>query len=719
MYRTLLLSLAALSLSACTWHHKKPTIRFSPDIDAATACPNWRWIGVKENPEAACPVPEGAGWKVQPLFEPRLFLETEYPAEIPANNTESGDVSPQEILAAVPPGLRPYCVYEHIERGNAQDIPGLIGHGLQQADSDCAAVGKLGDELLPHFEKNFRFHAGATAIGTSLVARNPHGNVRLAFLDTQPTSEMAPEIPGRSLHGYALAHVARNLVCPDQGGACAARITTQLAMPIVSFDRADPRMTVRDEARGGFFGTLGDLASAIRLEVEAWQDSGQARLILNLSLGWEGRLFGDLADHDQLTEAAKTTLWEKGNKKPKDRTPPTRASVAAVHAALQDAACRGALIVAAAGNHTGGPLPNSGPMLPAGWQQLDAPDAATCAAIVGTGEVAESVREATVARPLVYAASGVRSEGSPLANTRQASESPLAAYADHVSVPDLAGQSTTPLTGTSVAAAVISATAAALWHHDPQRPPHEVMDLMHWAGDDLSRTASFHHPSEHRDHPGATHPEAVQRDRVRRVSLCSTMRKCSNVWGSCPAPAACPKWSRQPPSLTTFMSAKTSSNTIAAQQLDGDLGKVSPCSADNIFYPTSGSLPANPCPFEQFHAADAVTWTHPQPGVDPCPTCISTLGSPTFKLFITIDQNWRGGLLHDATLNIGKTKYHLGLGPLAPGDTVILKEITDPKLKHMMNIARPNGTDVPVYVSYRVDFGGKSVAVQSPVFFAP
>ena len=183
-------------------------------------------------------------------------------------------------------------------------------------------------------------------------------------------------------------------------------------------------------------------------------------------------------------------------------------------------------------------------------------------------------------------------------------------------------------------------------------------------------------------------------------------------------PPACPQWTQSPPSLTGWLATVTPGTMMDVSSLSASLGTVAGCKAKKIYY-RPGTVPANPCPYDQFHDLTARSWTSPQPEDPPCPTCMITKGSPTFKLYIEIDPQWQGGQLHDATLTVGKTKIHLGLAPLAPGDKVIVAKIPDLTLHPTAKIALDPGADVPIFVSFRIEHNGEQMSVLNPVFLAP
>lgn len=154
------------------------------------------------------------------------------------------------------------------------------------------------------------------------------------------------------------------------------------------------------------------------------------------------------------------------------------------------------------------------------------------------------------------------------------------------------------------------------------------------------------------------------------------------------------------------------SKAIEAEDFTAESTGHMVCNATRILYrPSPAGEPQNPCPFDQFDAGSPRALVRPQPPDNPCSSCSITQGSPGYRLFIEIEDSWQGGPLHDATLTIGETNYHLGLDPLVAGDSAIVVNIEDPPLG-------PDA-DVPIFVSFWSASDGDQVSVQSPVFFAP
>lgn len=639
------------------------TVDVAEPVDAREACPPWRRVALKTNPDSECPDPgsaseAGESWRVRHLFA--------------AEGTDA-DPASARYAAALPPALRAFCLYEYPKNDsealsllNAR-LDGLVGterapKAFRRVDFGCVAVGPAGEGLASEprndpppspwqgLESYFQRQVGdvdpVTVLGAENRGEGPPPRVRLTFLDTQPngTSSNPSQVPVEvaSQHGLALSRIAREIACDEpEETSCAAKIDFQLALPILNFDRYDPEATKLAFDTGGFSGSVDLLATAVWDAVRG-HDPRQ-RLVLNLSVAWDGELFGGLEK-----EVAAMPV-----------------TVQAMYRALQVASCRGALAVAAAGNLRGGPGSEHGPLLPGGWERRDAPTFEACGELLGLES--EGRRPLCVLpEPLVYAAGGVRFDNSPLYNSRPGGTPSLVAYADHAWV----GGSLKPLTGTSVATAVVSATAAVLWHHWPHLTRAAVMDRLYRAGEPIGRTADFHHRSL------GEHPTA------RRVSLCPVLAQaCAELGGDCPAdclepPSVRPTWRRRGVECDVH---------IDADKIREKLEDVPFCGLRTILYDPAKGLPADPCPDKQFYGATANAWhddTLPQPEDDPCLSCGPaeegagfTGGLPVEsvdrKLLIEIAPEWRKSL-SQAFLDVGDTSLSLGVGELRGGSCVLV-----------------------------------------------
>lgn len=607
------LVMSCLVLGSPVWAAQPPALDLplaAPTGDGSEACLPSRWIGVAAEPGEGCPAPQEApGWSVRRLFQD-------------PNATDP-----------LPPGLAPFCLYEH-ESGDMDTVPRLVTEGrLRDAAMDCVSVSSaappvLAPTLQPILHQRFLDHAGPV----SWAGAQP--SVRLALLDSAPTAPASPEtVPSNGFHGYALAVLARDLLC--EGADCGARVTSRLVLPIVRY-RLDTRQVARDE-EGGYLGTLSELALGLVREVDDWRAARTERhLVVNLSVAWDGDRFGGTA--------ASPASWK----------PP----VAAVYRALEYAACRGVLVVAAAGN-TLGSHDGFGPLYPAAWERHAAPSRRACAKALG--EKPLKALFAGPSRPLVVAVGGVDVASEPLANARPGGMPRLVAYADHASVPSQAGDPDLPahaLTGSSVAALVTSASAAAVWHHRPSLPPGEVLRSVYDGGTDLGRPAEFapgrgRAPSQH------------------QVTVCGAVTEaCTRGGGRCPQSLPeCPTPDAQPLNLAgTDLSAfddETTTAVVALPELTGEMNPGAPCSAQSLLFDGDEAPPAVACPFAQLPAIQAVPWTGPQPGSNPCPHCGAFPDEGC--LLIEIDAAFRG-VLDDAVIQAGDVAVALPLPPLRAGD---------------------------------------------------
>lgn len=608
----------------------------------------WRWIGLKSDLESH-DCPDAPGWTAGPLFA-------------------------QEDESPIPLGLRGFCLYEGTD-ADASPLKGLVGRGdLAAVAPDHMAVGTSANELKAAMWQELRDHFLARAGDVDLPV-GPGPPPRLAFADTGPTNAVDPENgwTDSSPHGYTLANLAKELLC-DSAGACLAEVTSRLALPHTDLSPD------RHPLLGGYIGTLGEAAVAIRGEVHAWETAaGGGPLIVNLSLGWDGVLFGGVQ--------AKVEDMPLG--------------VRAVYRAIEDAVCRGALVVAAAGNVGGGPDPESGPLHPAAWEQRPAPSYPSCVrALRGTGKPDPSLWPAAY-WPLVWAAGGVGAGGGALANARPGGEPGLAAFADHAVAADSRGAPTATLTGSSVAAAVVSAAAAAVWHYRPGLKPHEVMALVYDGGDDLSRDAEYCLGGT------AGLPCPLAGHAVRRVSLCAAVdQACASGGGACPASLpSCPAVADldlssvdlgaflDPPPTAVDLDDKTFSSAVTG------------CGGETLHYSVR---PPDPCPHHQYYGLTVELWIGPQPGSNPCSACwmdsnvnANLAGGGTATLRLEIDPDF-DGTLTSPTLILGVETYDLDpASTLFAGDQAVIE-----------NVPVPLDAETPILLSFTLN-GTRSVV--SPV----
>lgn len=651
-------------------------------VEDAGACADWRWIGIKRpSPEAnpkqpalLDPCPPAEGWAVRHLFCP----ETR-PARGGGGDTKQPRAAEDCGAEALPPGLQPFCLYEAlVPRANLETKPPA---GLASVARDCMAVHPqatpLTQRLLPVLEAQFLDQAGQPREQPVAVPADPEAprKVRLALLDTAPTNPDDPEArPANSPHGPTLASMAKRLLCGASGSACDLRVTARLALAYLGFDPRSKAASARDEARGGYVGFVGELAEAIREEVVAWQGSGEERLVLNLSVGWRRGVGGTLPPADQ-----------------------------AVRAALQDAYCRGALALAAAGNREWGPDKklHTGPLLPAAWEQSPAPSVAECIAALGIAAPPVTDPDPWSYRPLLGAVGAVDAGGQPLANARFGAEPRLVAFGDHGVVKDArTGEPTAVLTGSSVSTLVVSAAAAAVLSADPRLEPRAVLDRLYRRGPGLGgRGADFCQGS---GDPGEE-PCPAPGFEVSRVYLCASLDQ------------GCPPGSAGAPSVSASAGAAAGGRLrLKIRDLPGFAGvrvrnlqalrrdqRSKACPPPwlarvaarprgdlaEVHHPRGTGPSRYPCPYWQLPGVYASAALGPQPGSDPCPPCGFGSGSPG-TLVVEIDPDFEGRL-SAPTLKVGRQSYPLNLGstvpvraivenvPYEPGEEVLLSFVLD------------------------------------------
>lgn len=613
-----------------------------PPRDPDSLRSTWRWIGRKADSNlAGCPQPNPkAGWSTQPLFP----------------GTDNA------MLAR-------FCVYE---TQAAQPAPPQVD-GLARLDPDAMAVAPMGgaleDALWPNMAAHFQSQTGDLELPTS---GSP--SVRLAVIDTAATRESGAENDlGTSPHGYTLLNIARRLTCAGAGEtACVAQVSSRLALGWECFDREQYDPACRNPVEGGLFGLISEMAQAIHAEVQQWRAVGTHRLVLNLSIGW-APVFGG-------QQALVTDM---------------PAPVAAVHAALEDATCRGAVVLAAAGNREGGPTPEMGPIFPAAWEARAAPSFPACIAL-GVGPSAADFPApgaGAVYRPLVYAVAGVRADDGRLSNSRPFSAPPLAAFADHARVATLGGTPTAALTGSSAAALVASAATAAAAYYRADLKPFEVVHEVYRGGRDLGRLAEFCQGGTPCPNPALD---------VRRVTMCATLAYvCRAGGGLCPTtlPACTPAaaLSLSAVDWTTFMANATA---LDATRLTSSYAPTVQCHFEHLRH-AFGDPPSEPCPHWQRYPRSPARATEPQPGSYPCPNCTYDLATGT--VYVDIDNQYDGEL-SEATLKCGDKTWSLGgPEPWRAGDSA-----------EVQGIGCPAGE--PMQLAFTVD---GTASATSPVLTAP
>lgn len=565
-----------------------------PSLGQDAACPGFRYVGIRSSPR--CPVPESS-------------QQAGRWVSVPLTGTTKA------------PGLARFCGYDWVPSDPQRPTPpnpeGLPRDGAIPASvwlaPDCHVVAPLAPYSFsdlpqvagPLRDATLKALGALAALPVGPVAPSP---VRVAVVDSavERSSVGGSAGWGRLAHGRVMGRLIRELSCPTDTpspaaatSACIGAVTSHLALPHLT-------PTVVDEKRGGFFGTQSQLGQAILRAVESWRasDAPERRLVVNLSVGWE-------AKKEERSRAGAAKWPQAGSHEP--------GPVQLVRAAITHAVCRGALVVAAAGNRTAGPSPGEGPMVPAAWESTPAPSPDECARFEGE-HVEEQGSGKEPYRPLVYAVAAVDGADRFLSSTRPLSRPGLAGYGHHVSVSDGA-LATEVLSGTSLSAAAFSGIAATVWGYRPSLTAHEVAQLIYDAAPSLS-------PS-----PDGTPAEAelclgscAGRD-IRRVSLCSALAKaCASKAEACPEEVKCESV------------APYAGSNVAWDPVDWDAALSS---VDGPPPPLPAPLPClgGAC----FTAADAVPtkaavpWVDPQPGWSGCDVCaLSGVGLGHAALSVTL-----------------------------------------------------------------------------------
>jgi hypothetical protein len=555
------------------------------------------WIGWNElgympswTNERVCPIPKPQeAWRVSRLFS-RSNILAELGAGVPGG-LSSSQISIMDAFVKIngtpdqshtPSNLGAYCHYEWA--GEAGDLPAAIGwlpwssNGQSPlawlfADQPQLTAQSPVDEWLAQRAAATYHAAVAPQMGSAMLPPQPPsaGRVRVAILDSAVNQFNGLPGQGNLRHGREVALLIREAACSQNPASCPVHIAHHLALHMVP-DGAGG--AVSDHVNGGYFGTVGRLAQTLFLSVLEWRLSDPAaRLIVNMSIGFD------------ILSTQK----------------PDWAQFQAVLDALKFVRQSGALPIAAAGNVRAGSVALTGPMWPARAETLAAPS--------GTPASTSSYR------PLVYSAAGRDGLLQPLSVTRSAGKPRLAAYAySVVSDEGYADGSASGefkglgLTGSSMASAAVSASAAVAWAYAPWLPADDVMERVYSSALPLRSTANYRLAGPHGN-------------QIRLVSVCEAAK--AALWGtahqwndSCPTrPHGNPTWH---PTMLAVASMFGTTHTPAFQTTD--VPKCDPSTNVYTFNYTStvGSLP---CPDFQLYNSQGGPQVEPQPNSPICPNC--------------------------------------------------------------------------------------------------
>ncbi|MCR9160710.1 MAG: S8/S53 family peptidase [Nannocystaceae bacterium] len=493
--------------------------------------------------------------------------------------------------SAVPSGLRRYCAYSFDGSATAADVEDLehaitTRHGTPfELGVDCQAVEPqntaITDAIGPDLHAFFDWMSGHITADQAQAAVQllTPAPIHTAVVDTYPQHPVAPPEPN-STHGPVVASVIESFLCPS--GGCNAKVRTYLGLP-----RTADGLDLTD---GGQVGRQSDLARGIFAALVADQASGSDHLVINLSVAWEAEEFGgmNLGDMDPAARA--------------------------VYDVIRVARCRGALIVAAAGNQSGISCTGEA-MAPARWEGIAAPAAGECTDL----GIANPFVDPVAGSRLVHAVGGLFGPNTPMANSRGLGMPRLAAAASHTTASTRQGlQLPAVRTGTSIAAAVTSATASLVWSYRPELSPSEVMNALYNSGSVVSGVASDF---------GAGGP-------VRRVDACAAFNHA--------VPAAnLPCQSTPTVSLSDLVAGAESAVTVTDTPTMGTLHWCfDSCGNPYTFQALSGSA-------AECEAAEPDPWrwlTSPQPTRAGCPDCVLTADSTSNQAsaLLTVGEDFEG-----------------------------------------------------------------------------
>lgn len=578
------------------------------DASAPAPAPDLRYIAlVKEADSKGCPA--ATGWSTGPLLRQgpvaallegqtlpaplERFCEYRWGgAQPPADEPKFSELDTARVV--------------RIDADQDVVVPQAPASALQEAEltrSPVALPGPgnltrprhLGDDpaVLEVLAGAFRRAAGA-APGTATPT--PADVAYVAIVDSVSTAQASTAYSAarpRLRHGLMMAALVRAIRCPHGDASCAAQQYHTQAFPYAG---GDPDA----QPNGGPLGSQGSLARAMTEALVIWRkDHMPARLILNLSVGWDARYGGaltkDPADHVSLLSG-----WSAD----------VPAPVQAVHAVAAWAACNQALVIAAAGNNPGAPCEHTGAMAPGLWERYPAPTRQECTSLFGAETFAyyDDPEGKRGAGSLVYAAGGLTYDDQPIPNAR-AGGMPTRAMPSMQAVASAGSGYTGSWTGTSIATASLSAVAARLWSHSSGQPlsPHEIMRLIDRTGVGLPMSASLL--------PSGQGAQAVRRISAQRAFA-----------GLCPG-CANPYVSQGPSDALALIDQSFTGTQVLGSRVPINAQLVAlPCAATELECGPAGPRTVVRCASPTLAAApvspDAgAPWVRPQPDTPICPVC--------------------------------------------------------------------------------------------------
>jgi hypothetical protein len=306
--------------------------------------------------------------------------------------------------------------------------------------------------------------------------------VRVAVIDVAASPHMMAD---RSSHVHSVTGIISSLICPVGVSDCSDRVG---AVPLRPREAVDARSDSVSLSFEQFHGALSSVLAGYQV--------GKEHLVIYVAVGWDPIKIDD-----------------------NDRR------VNAIIELLRLASCKGAIVIAPAGNTTG----TMGPMIPAAFESVAAPTNDQCVALGAPRPALGTPRGAAVreASSLAYAVGGLDANDRRLLTDRPWALPRLAAYGLSVTAPVAPGANqllyTVPLSGTSGPGAIVSAAAAAVWSAQPKLDAQQVMALVYEGGEPIDGIASSY-PARTEFCLGQPFGPCTNVP-VHRVSLCGALKK--------------------------------------------------------------------------------------------------------------------------------------------------------------------------------------------------
>ena len=563
---------------------------------------------------------------------------------------------PQGPLDPAPGRLADFCLCEFegpAEHADASRFDDLVSGDLDVVGSNPLTISPLTFDVALMLHQVYWQHVLGFDLKAAPKPQTQTSKVAIAVVDSAlegPQHAKGWPGSGQFEHGPVMGTLARELSCQSKDlvdPGCSSLVASHLALDL----EVKGGKVVKNLALGGYFGWQTTLAERIFEAVRRWKlDKASKHLVINLSVAWE-------------------TLFTTNPK-----TGDLYGGAAAVRAALEEAACAGALVIAAAGNDSGGTPAFKGAKYPGAWMDPRR----------GGG----FVQCHGVPTPLLWAVGGVDNEDWDIAATRPAGRPPLVvpsfyALADRSYQSPGATGFSVAMTGTSVSAAIASGLAALVWGYLPDASAADVMQLVYDSAVAIPDIDGKPQQADLCLEPSAPGGCPV----IRRLDTCGAVRAAvTRVYGAdaaskivCkPRPAhagANPQLSAQ--QVATMGSASTHDGSTLTHQ-----PALSGCGGTRYYSASATPTGPDPCPEEQ-HYQDVGLTVNPQPTSPGCSVCSTILTGLEATTYINVNPRLTGPLT-SVTLKLirqrsGYETYSLSgsLPPagLAPGSSHVVERL--------------------------------------------